>query len=62
MCLSTVYKLGNGEQPEQVCSNVTKVEVDGTTVKFTDLLGGEYELEGTITSVDLIESRIYVAA
>ena len=62
MCLSAVFKYQESpEEAEEVCSNISNFEVAGNTITFTDLLGDEYVLEGAVTSVDFVKSRIYVA-
>jgi predicted RNA-binding protein len=62
MCLSTVYKLVEGkDDPEEVCSHVSTAQADGDTVTFTDIMGTETKLVGTISSVDLVGNKIYVA-
>ena len=61
MCLSTVIKLENGNE-EPILSQVSNAEVGDNKVTFTDIMGIETEVEGTITSVDLVENKIYIAA
>ena len=50
------------ENAEEVCSNISSFEVNGDSITFTDLLGEEYVIEGSISKVDFVKSRIYVAA
>ena len=59
MCLSTVFQVVDGK-PEQVASQESNAEVGDGCVTFTDILGAETTVEGSISSVDLIENRIYV--
>ena len=61
MCLSTVIKVVDGKQ-EQVLNQVSNAEVGEGKVTFTDIMGIQTEVEGTITSVDLVDNKIYVAA
>lgn len=61
MCLSTVIKVV-GDQSEELCNHVSNVEVDGGKVTFVDIMGIRTEVEGTISSIDLVENKIYVAA
>lgn len=61
MCLSTVIKVTDG-QAEEVCSQVSEAEVGEGVVTFTDILGIKTEVAGTITSIDLIENKIFVSA
>ncbi len=63
MCLSTVFQYqDNPDQAEELCSNISTFEVKGDSITFTDLLGEEYVVEGTISKVDFVKSRIYVAS
>lgn len=61
MCLSTVIKVQNGVS-EPILSQVSSAEVENDKVTFTDIMGVQTEVKGTITSVDLVENKIYVAA
>jgi len=61
MCLSTVIQVTDGESRE-VCSQVSNAEVGEGMVTFTDIMGIKTEVIGTITSIDLVENRIYVSA
>lgn len=62
MCLSTVYKLVDGsDEPEEVCSLVSTAKTDGETVTFKDIMGTETKLTGKISSIDLVQNKIYVA-
>jgi len=61
MCLSTVFQYSDSlEEASEVCSNISSFEVNGRRIVFTDLLGEEYILEGAITNVDFVKSRIMV--
>ena len=61
MCLSTVVKVVDGKA-EEVCSQVSNAEVEDGKVVFVDIMGIRTEVEGSISSVDLIENKIYVSA
>jgi len=62
MCLSTVFQYRDDPQDaEEVCSNISSFKAEEDNVVFTDLLGEEYSLRGTVSSVDFVQSRIYVA-
>lgn len=67
MCLSTVYtypKGTNSASPtntQELCSNVSTFQVDGDTITFTDLLGEDYVVQGSVNKVDFVKSCIYVA-
>ncbi len=62
MCLSTVFTYqDNPEEAQEICSNVSNFHVAGDTITFTDLLGEDYVVKGSVNSVDFVKSRIYVA-
>ena len=61
MCLSTVVRVTDGGS-EELLTQVAGAKVHGDTVTFTDLLGVETEVHGTITDVDLIDNKIYLTS
>ena len=51
MCLSTAYKT---DEPDCIIMEyVSKIEVDGSLITLTDVLGDTKTVEGTIKMVDL---------
>ena len=47
MCLSTAYKT---DEPDSIIMEyVSKIEVDGSLITLTDVLGDTKTVEGTIT-------------
>ena len=59
MCLSTVYKvIGTDETP--VCQYVSSVDIHGDELHFTDIMGGETVLNGSIEKIDLVNNAIIV--
>jgi predicted RNA-binding protein len=59
MCLSTVYKLKDGEK-EKICEYVSGVKsADGEFV-FTDVMGEEKTVPGKLSSIDLIKNEIII--
>ena len=51
MCLSTAYKT---DEPDSIIMEyVSKIEVDGSLITLTDVLGDTKTVEGTIKMVDL---------
>lgn len=60
MCLSSVFELREGAEPQQVASKISSAQVEGNKVVFTDIMGDETTLYGTIESVDLLENKIFV--
>ena len=63
MCLSTVYKgsksddnvcYRNSQSEDNICAKyVAKIDVDGDTLTFTDVLGEVTKVEGRLVSADL---------
>ena len=51
MCLSTAYK--TDETDSIIMEYVSKIEVDGSLITLTDVLGDTKTVEGTIKMVDL---------
>ena len=51
MCLSTAYK--TSEPDSIIMEYVSKIEVDGSLITLTDVLGDTKTVEGTIKMVDL---------
>ena len=50
MCLSTAYKT---DEPDSIIMEyVSKIEVDGSLITLTDVLGDTKTVEGTIKMVD----------
>ena len=62
MCLSTVYK--GSKSDDNVCAKyVAKIDVDGDTLTFTDVLGEVTKVEGRLVSADLTAGVVvFVAA
>ena len=52
MCLATVYKTGKDSE-EVVLKNVSKIYVEGGSVRLVDIMGAETVVEGSISFVDL---------
>ena len=57
MCLATVYKTGKDTE-EVVLKNVSKIYVEGGSVRLVDIMGAEVVLEGSISFVDLANSVV----
>ena len=61
MCLSTVYEVsGNGER--LVCEHTTNIELDGPTIRLTDIVGEEIIIDGVLKSIDLVKNIIKIEA
>ena len=52
MCLATVYKTMKDTE-EVVLKNVSKIYVEGDSVRLIDIMGAEVVVEGAISFVDL---------
>ena len=61
MCLSTAYKLENGNRVV-LGSYVSSIEIDGDSIKLTTLMGEEITLTGFVKNVDLIKKEILIAS
>ena len=62
MCLSTVYILNDqGEKdPQPFAKNVSSLATRDGVITFTDLLGAEHSIAGTLTQVDFVGGTIVV--
>ena len=61
MCLSTVYELRGGEQ-KIVAESVSSLSVSDGLITFTDIIGMQSTLRGTISKIDLVKGAIFVDA
>ena len=57
MCLATVYKTVKDTE-EVVLKNVSKIYVEGGSVRLVDIMGAEVVLEGSMSFVDLANSVV----
>ena len=57
MCLATVYETVKDTE-EVVLKNVSKIYVEGGSVRLVDIMGAEVVLEGSISFVDLANSVV----
>ena len=61
MGLSTVYR--NAKAEENVCAKfVAQIDIDGSTITLTDVMGDVTRLEGHLVSADLTAGVVIVAA
>lgn len=59
MCLATVY--GKKREGESILiKNASRLDVEGTTVRIRDIMGGEIVVEGTVSMVDLANSVVKI--
>ncbi|MDR3115132.1 MAG: CooT family nickel-binding protein [Treponema sp.] len=61
MCLSTVYELGTGGSPRILAEYVRDLRVTGDIITFTDIMGKEMQVSGSIQRVDLVKNAITIA-
>ena len=59
MCLATVYNK-NQEPDSVILQFVSRLDVDGTTITLTDIMGETRTVEGVIKSVDLAGSTVVI--
>lgn len=59
MCLSAVYEVGSGEQ-KLLCEYTTAVSFDGGSITFTDIMGEETVITGSLKTIDLVKNIITV--
>ena len=57
MCLATVYKTVKDTE-EVVLKNVSKIYVEGSSVRLIAIMGAEVTVEGSISFVDLANSIV----
>lgn len=59
MCLATVYK--KNQEPDSILLQyVSRLDVEGTTITLTDVMGETRIVEGVIKSVDLAGSTVVI--
>lgn len=61
MCLSTVYEVRDGAE-NKIGEYVSGIKVEGGNVSFTDIMGQETVVAGTISSIDLVKNVILIEA
>ena len=61
MCLSTVYR--DTKADEHICAKfIAQIDIDGTTLTFTDVLGEVTKVEGRLISADLTAGVVIFTA
>lgn len=59
MCLATVYN--KNQEPDSILLQyVSRLDVEGTTITLTDVMGETRIVEGVIKSVDLAGSTVVI--
>ena len=59
MCLSTVYRMHDGEK-QLVCKNVAAVRQQEGALVFTDIMGVKTRVEAVLDRMDLMENFIFI--
>ena len=59
MCLSAVYEVKDGFE-KLVCEHTTTIDLDGSLITLTDILGDEIVITGVLKSVDLVKNIVIV--
>lgn len=59
MCLATAYR-GKEEPDSIILQYVSRIDVDGTTITLTDVMGDTRIIEGSIKMVDLAASKVVI--
>jgi predicted RNA-binding protein len=60
MCLSAVYKLGEGGTRQLLAEYVSSLTVKGDTVTFSDIMGNETSVPGFLETVDLVKNVVVI--
>ncbi len=58
MCLSTVYEANDSENV--ILEYVSKIEVEGSQITLTDVIGDTKTIEGSIVMADLTGGKVLV--
>ena len=61
MCLSTAYKLTEGQQ-YKVGDYISNMEIDGEEITLTDIMGSITKIIGRLKKVDLEKNEILIEA
>lgn len=60
MCLSSIFEIAPDSPPKQVGSKVSNIHIDGNKISFTNIMGDETILYGTVEDIDLLDNKIFV--
>jgi len=61
MCLSTVFELGEGNTRTKLAEYVARLDINGNKISFSDIMGSEQTVTGTLQSIDLLKNIIVIA-
>ena len=59
MCLSTVYEVGNGTE-NLVCEFTTAININGSAITLTDIMGEDRVIHGALKSIDLVKNIVLI--
>ena len=57
MCLSAVYEVKDGNE-SLICEYTTSLNIEGSVITLTDIMGEEVVFTGALKSVDLVKNII----
>jgi predicted RNA-binding protein len=58
MCLATAYRGGESDQP--IMQEIAHVRIDGDRVELESLFGDNKVIQGKITEIDFMSSKLIV--
>jgi predicted RNA-binding protein len=61
MCLAKVTVRKNDEDTVYA-KNISNIRIDGGLIVLTDILGKDYELEGSLLKADLVNGEVLIKA
>ncbi len=61
MCLAKVMLAKDGKATV-FAKNISNIRMEDGTIVLTDILGADYEVEGTLLSADLVNGEVYISA
>lgn len=61
MCLAKVTVTKN-EEETVFAKNISNIRIDGGLIVLTDIMGKDYELEGSIIKADLVNGEVLIKA
>jgi predicted RNA-binding protein len=59
MCLAKVMVRKN-EENSVFAKNISNIKIDGNLIVLTDIIGKEYEVEGSIIMADLVNGEVLI--
>ena len=58
MCLATAYRDAESDQP--ILQEIARVKIDGNRVELESLFGDNMVVQGKITEIDFMDSKIII--